>query len=54
MMKAAGCTEEEAAWLYNAEDDAAIQKAIEERILTRVSAFPLFLTFARKPDAQRD
>jgi len=49
MMKAAGGTEEEAIWLYNAEDEEAVRQAIAERALTRVSAYQLFLTFARKP-----
>ena len=51
MMKAAGGTEEEATWFYNAEDEVAVRQAIEERILTRISAYMLFLTFARKPSA---
>jgi len=49
MMIAAGGTEEDAIWLYNAENDEAMRQAIQERTLTRVSAFLLFLTFARKP-----
>lgn len=49
MIIAAGGTEEEAIWLKNAEDDAALLQAIEKRILTRISAYMLFLTFARKP-----
>jgi hypothetical protein len=50
-MNAAGGTEEEAAWLYTAEDEAAVRQAIQERTLTRISAYLLFLTFARKPSA---
>ena len=51
ILKTAGGTKEEAAWLRNAEDELAILQAIEERILTRISAYMLFLTFARKPSA---
>lgn len=49
IMKAAGGTDEEVAWLYNAEDEEAVRRAIAERMLTRVSAYQLFLIFARKP-----
>jgi hypothetical protein len=49
IMQAAGGTEAEAKWLSEAENEAAILQAIEERILTRISAYMLFLTFARKP-----
>lgn len=48
-IEAAGGTEAEALWLYKAESDAAVRQAIENRALTRVSAYMLFLTFARKP-----
>jgi len=48
-LHAAGGTEEDANWLYNAEDEAAVRQAIEERSLTRISAYMLYLTFARKP-----
>jgi len=51
ILRPAGGTEEEARWLYKAEDDEAVRVAIEERNLTRVSAYMLFLTFARKPTA---
>jgi hypothetical protein len=50
-MKAAGGTEADAQWLIGAENGAAILQAIEERSLTRVSTYMLFLTFARKPSA---
>jgi SAM-dependent methyltransferase len=46
---AAGGTEEDAHWLNGAEDTAALRKAIEERTLTKLSAYRLYLTFARKP-----
>lgn len=49
IITAAGGTEEEAIWLYNSEDDAAVLQAIKERNLMRVSAYMLYLTFARKP-----
>ena len=51
MMKAVGGSDEEAAWLYNSENEEAVRRAIAERVLTRVSAYQLFLIFARKPSA---
>jgi len=50
-LRAAGGTEEDANWLYNADDDAAMRQALEERTLSTVSAYMLYLTFARKPAA---
>lgn len=49
VLRAAGGTEEEARWLYEAEDHEALREAIEAGSLTRISAYMLFLTFARKP-----
>jgi ubiquinone/menaquinone biosynthesis C-methylase UbiE len=51
IMKAAGGTEEEARWLTNAESETLVRQAMEKRTLTRISAYLLFLTFARKPPA---
>jgi ubiquinone/menaquinone biosynthesis C-methylase UbiE len=48
-LEAAGGTEEDAQWLNSAQDTAALRKAIEERTLTMLSAYRLYLTFARKP-----
>jgi len=46
---AAGGSDEEAEWLYNINDDEAIRQALEERTLSMVSAYMLYLTFAKKP-----
>ncbi len=48
IMKAAGGTEADAQWLIEAENEAGMAQAIEDRSLTRISAYMLFLTFARK------
>lgn len=50
-LRAAEGTEEDATWLYNAVDDAAMRQALDERTLSMVSAYMLYLTFARKPSA---
>ena len=49
-IKAAGGSEDDADWLHNAIDNAAMRKAIEDKALTMVSSFRLYLTFARKPN----
>jgi len=51
MLNAARGTDEDATWLYDAEDETAMRQAIENRNLIRISAYLLFLTFARKPQA---
>ena len=48
-LQAAGGSDEEAEWLYHAKDNEAIRQALEERILSMVSAYMLYLTFAKKP-----
>lgn len=50
-LRAVGGAEEDANWLYDAVDDAAIRHALNERTLSMVSAYMLYLTFARKPMA---
>jgi ubiquinone/menaquinone biosynthesis C-methylase UbiE len=50
-LQAAGGSQEEAEWLYNARDNEAIRQALEARILSMVSAYMLYLTFAKKPIA---
>lgn len=50
-LRAVGGTEEDANWLYEAVDDAAIRRALDERTLSMISAYRLYLTFARKPMA---
>jgi ubiquinone/menaquinone biosynthesis C-methylase UbiE len=51
LFAAAGGTAEDARWLYDAVDTGSIRQAIADGTLTQISAFMLFLTFARKPDA---
>jgi ubiquinone/menaquinone biosynthesis C-methylase UbiE len=51
-LRVAGASEEEAKWLYDAENPPAVRKAIEERTLTMMSAYRLYLTFARKPNQE--
>jgi len=46
---AVGGTEEEAHWFFQAEDGAAIRKAITDQSLVAVSASMMYITFARKP-----
>lgn len=48
LMRAAGGTEEDAEWLYNSGDTAAVRQAIADGNLTEISAYMLYLTFARK------
>jgi ubiquinone/menaquinone biosynthesis C-methylase UbiE len=47
-VRAAGGTDEDAAWLYNAVDHGRIRQAIDQQSLAMISAYQLFLTFARK------
>jgi ubiquinone/menaquinone biosynthesis C-methylase UbiE len=49
-LAAAGGCAEEAEWLYNVYDDEAVRQALDERTLSMVSAYMLYLTFARKPE----
>jgi len=49
MIQAGGGTETDAQWMYHAVDEAAQLKALEGGTLTMMSAFTLYLTFARKP-----
>jgi ubiquinone/menaquinone biosynthesis C-methylase UbiE len=51
-LQAAGGTKRDAYWLDSAVDAAALRKAIEERALTMLSAYRLYMTFARKPSLQ--
>ena len=46
---AVGGTEEEAYWLNHAEDEATIRQAITDRRLAVISAYMMYITFARKP-----
>lgn len=48
-IEAAGGTKEDAIWFEGVIDDAALRIAIKERSLTMLSAYRLYLTFARKP-----
>jgi SAM-dependent methyltransferase len=48
-IRAAGGMERDAEWLYTAVDNAAMREAIEEKELTMISSYRLYLTFARKP-----
>ena len=48
-LQAVGGTQEEAHWLYQADDDAAIRQAITDRKLAVTSAYMMYITFARKP-----
>ena len=48
-LKAAGGSDEEAEWLYNINNDESIRQALEDRTLSMVSAYMLYLTFAKKP-----
>ena len=48
-IRAAGGTEDDGRWLYDATLQPGTRKAIEEKTLTMISAFLGFLTFARKP-----
>lgn len=47
-IQAAGGTEEDAIWFEGVVDSAALRIAIKERTLTMLSAYRLYLTFARK------
>ncbi|MCC6614136.1 MAG: class I SAM-dependent methyltransferase [Anaerolineae bacterium] len=49
LLCAAGGTEEDAEWLYNVVDAAAARQAIADSNLMEISAYMLYLTFARKP-----
>lgn len=48
-VRAAGGGDEDAIWLESAVDHAAMRKAIAQRNLTVISAYMMYLTFARKP-----
>ncbi len=50
LLRAAGGTEEDAEWLYNSGDMGAVRQAIADDNLTEISAYMLYLTFARKPE----
>lgn len=47
-VRAAGGSDEDAIWLDTAVDHAAIREAIAQRNLTMISAYLMYLTFARK------
>lgn len=47
-IRAAGGTEEDARWLYSALEEGAVLQSLEDRDLTMVSGYMLYLTFARK------
>lgn len=48
-LQAAGGSDEEAKFLYGTRDDEAVRQGLEEQTLCMVSAYMLYLTFARKP-----
>lgn len=50
-IQAGGGTEGEAIWFERVVNEAALRIAIKERSLTMLSAYRLYLTFARKPEA---